>query len=1443
MATIIYRDGLGRPLTNDEVDQNFENLDTDKLEATDLSVTQNSASGTGTLTYTGGVFTYTPPDLSGFLNNEGIEDSVANLLQAGLSIEFTYDDINNELTADVPKIEARCKNTTASTIAVGTPVYQTGSTGGNIDIAPADASDSAKMPAIGVVSADITAGSEGTLVVLGQITGVDTSAFSEGDIMYVASGGGFTSTRPTSSSVLVQNLGRVTKVHASNGGGIVTGAGRSNDIPNLANKYVFIGDGTNAYEKRQLTSDDLSDVASIAMLDEAETFTAKPTFSAGIDVTGNIVVTGTVDGRDVATDGSKLDGIESGATADQTASEILTAVKTVDGAGSGLDADLLDGQHGSYYTSYTDTAIANLVDSAPATLDTLNELAAALGDDANFSTTVTNSIATKVSKSGDTITSGTSIGLTINHDTFGQGLVIHRNDSTNGASIVFKNNALQQGILYGNSSGAINWRPLGTSNNYEIWHEGNDGSGSGLDADLLDGQQGTYYAAASSLANYLPKDITNTNNFNFTGTASNAQGGLYVEGSAGQFALQVYGTGSITGFLDSKWGNWDLKKTHGGNLEADHGGTLYTVWDAYNDGTGSGLDADLLDGQHGSYYQNASNINAGTLDNARLTNLFKAGAEIPSGANLDTYRTTGYYSQNANADAAAGSNYPESKAGILEVVNDDTGNGLHTTQRYSIYNSSNTYTRQYYNGSWGSWAQQWNSVNDGTGSGLDADLLDGQQGSYYAAASSLSSYLPLAGGTLTGDLTVGSTSRTANTYVRALAGDSYTTGFEAYGSAQGTGYTYVGQSNIYGGGMFYNGDGSPAFAAGESADYVSFYRKSNGSNTVVFDYSYNDSIVRFKDAISVAGNISVTGTVDGRDVAADGTKLDGIAAGAQTGTVTSVTGGTYLTGGTITTTGTLAVDATSANTASKVVARDASGNFSAGTITAALSGNATTSSSTTGNAATATTLQTARTINGVSFNGSANITVTANTTNTLTRGSYLTGSNFNGSAATTWAVDATTAATASKVVARDASGYVFAAYYNSAGTFPVTASALTSGMATFTGTNGTDNYGRGYTAAAAAALLSGQTMNINGSSTSTTGNAATATSAGKWTTARTITLGGDLTGNVSIDGSANVTLTATVAANSVALGTDTTGNYVAGLTAGTGITVTGTAGEGWSPTVSLLASDLTLFPTSNFKKSVRAATTANITLSGTQTIDGIALVAGDRVLVKNQTTASQNGIYVVSATAWTRSVAADASAEIDSAVVGVDSGTTNGGLFYTNVFKTTDTVGTTSMPWYKVTTDADLLTSGSTATGAVRYAGTTRTTGQFYGGTTTPNGTTRLNYSGYFYPTFLNLTGSSDTTTAASHYYVETGSDGYVRPKTLANVKTEIVTTAAVNAAAATTVGTVTSGTWNATTISVAKGGTGLTSAGTAGNVLTSDGTNWVSQAPTGGGGTAFSAF
>lgn len=80
----------------------------------------------------------------------------------------------------------------------------------------------------------------------------------------------------------------------------------------------------------------------------------------------------------------------------------------------------------------------------------------------------------------------------------------------------------------------------------------------------------------------------------------------------------------------------------------------------------------------------------------------------------------------------------------------------------------------------------------------------------------------------------------------------------------------------------------------------------------------------------------------------------------------------------------------------------------------------------------------------------------------------------------------------------------------------------------------------------------------------------------------------------------------------------------------------------------------------DFKASVRVATTANITLSGTQTIDGVALSAGERVLVKSQTTATQNGIYVVAAGAWSRAEDANSSNDVTPGmVVPVEEGTSN----------------------------------------------------------------------------------------------------------------------------------------------------------------------------------------
>ena len=90
------------------------------------------------------------------------------------------------------------------------------------------------------------------------------------------------------------------------------------------------------------------------------------------------------------------------------------------------------------------------------------------------------------------------------------------------------------------------------------------------------------------------------------------------------------------------------------------------------------------------------------------------------------------------------------------------------------------------------------------------------------------------------------------------------------------------------------------------------------------------------------------------------------------------------------------------------------------------------------------------------------------------------------------------------------------------------------------------------------------------------------------------------------------------------------------------------------------------------------------------------------------------------------------------------------------------------------------ITSGSNSTSFVKYNGTTPTVGQFDGGTLNPSATTRLNYGGNLYATGFNPIGTADTATAATHYFVETGTDGFIRPKTLANAQAEIVTAATV---------------------------------------------------------------
>lgn len=104
-----------------------------------------------------------------------------------------------------------------------------------------------------------------------------------------------------------------------------------------------------------------------------------------------------------------------------------------------------------------------------------------------------------------------------------------------------------------------------------------------------------------------------------------------------------------------------------------------------------------------------------------------------------------------------------------------------------------------------------------------------------------------------------------------------------------------------------------------------------------------------------------------------------------------------------------------------------------------------------------------------------------------------------------------------------------------------------------------------------------------------------------------------------------------------------------------------------------------------WKEPVEVATTANITLSGTQTIDGVAIVADDRVLVRAQTDAKENGIYVCAAGAWSRSEDLNAGSEFPGAAVFVIRGSTYDDTGFVCSNDTAPTIGGTNITFVQFT--------------------------------------------------------------------------------------------------------------------------------------------------------------
>jgi hypothetical protein len=138
-------------------------------------------------------------------------------------------------------------------VSKGDPLYITGFNSGQnrVTVAKADASDSGKMPSIGLAYDDYSQNDNGQATTIGNLDDVNTQVspndFQEGDVLYVKAGGGLTNVKPTGTN-LIQNVGKVSRRQQNNGEIVVMAIGRSNDVPNLPSGKFFIGSATNTAE-------------------------------------------------------------------------------------------------------------------------------------------------------------------------------------------------------------------------------------------------------------------------------------------------------------------------------------------------------------------------------------------------------------------------------------------------------------------------------------------------------------------------------------------------------------------------------------------------------------------------------------------------------------------------------------------------------------------------------------------------------------------------------------------------------------------------------------------------------------------------------------------------------------------------------------------------------------------------------------------------------------------------------------------------------------------------------------------------------------------------------------------------------------------------------------------------------------------------------------------
>ena len=697
----------------------------------------------------------------------------------------------------------------------------------------------------------------------------------------------------------------------------------------------------------------------------------------GLEVAGNISCDGTIDGRDVAADGTKLDGIESGATADQTKSDI----------------DALGIAASTAATLATARTIAGVSFDGSANISLNNN---AITNGAGYITaTLTNEQVQDIV--GGMVSGNTESGITVTYQDSDGTLdfaVATQSDNNFTTTLLNKLNGIEAGATADQSASEI-----------KTAYESNSNTNAFTDALL-------------SKLNGIAAGATNvTNNNQLTN-----------------------GAGYITATLTNEQVQDIVGGMVSGNTET---GIAVTYQDA--DGTLDFVVATQSDNNFTTTLLNKLNgIEAGATADQTKSDIDALGIAASTASTLATARTIAGVSFDGSANIS------------LNNANITNGAG------YITQTLTNEQVQDIVGG----------MVTGNTESGITVTYQDADGTLDFAVASQTDNNFTNALLSKLNGIEAGATAdQTASEILSLLSDQNITT-------TGNVNCKDIVLTDTTPGISFIDSNNNSDFRIIADNGVLSFADTTNNANRINIQSDGHVDIVGNLDVgagLDVTGNITVSGTVDGRDVATDGSKLDGIESGAT-------------------------ADQTKSDIDALGIA-----------------------------ASTAATLATARTIGGVSFNGSANIN--------------LPGVNTSGNQDTSG-----TAAIATTVTVADESSDTTC--------FPLFVTAATGNLAPKSGTNLAFNSSSGVLTATgfAGALTGNVTGNVSGSSGSTTGNAATATAL---QTARTIAgVSFDGTSNISLN-NANITngagyITATLTNEQVQ---DIVGGMVTGNTE-SGITVT-----------------------------------------------------------------------------------------------------------------------------------------------------------------------------------------------------------------------------------------------------------------------------------------------